>query len=130
MDTPVYYKDRICLLGDSAHATTPHQAAGAGQCIEDAVVLARLIALVRTTRELPNAFAAYDAVRRPRAQKIVETSQEVGQLYTFTHPKYGSDLTAIVEDMRSRFNWIWEHDLEEDVKKADDLFKRASVTQV
>jgi salicylate hydroxylase len=41
-----YYHGNICLLGDSAHATTPHQGAGAGQCLEDALILSRLLGLV------------------------------------------------------------------------------------
>jgi len=28
---PTYFKGRFALLGDAAHASTPHQGAGAGQ---------------------------------------------------------------------------------------------------
>lgn len=33
-DLPYHYKGSVCLIGDSAHATLPHQGAGAGQAIE------------------------------------------------------------------------------------------------
>ncbi|RTR53442.1 FAD-binding protein [Pseudomonas aeruginosa] len=39
VDEP-WYRGRILLIGDAAHATTPHLGQGAGMAIEDAVVLA------------------------------------------------------------------------------------------
>lgn len=35
-----WYRGRVLLIGDAAHATTPHLGQGAGMAIEDAVVLA------------------------------------------------------------------------------------------
>ncbi|OIW34329.1 FAD/NAD(P)-binding domain-containing protein [Coniochaeta ligniaria NRRL 30616] len=124
MNTPTYYNGLICLLGDLAHATTPHQASGAGQCIEDALVLSHLLGKVRDAKQLPLAFKAYDSIRRPRAQKVVKTSQEAGQLYTFTHPEAGEDMEKIVQNFRQRFLWIWEHDLEQDLREGDELFAK------
>lgn len=37
---PAYHRGRVALLGDAAHAMTPHLGQGACQAIEDAVVLA------------------------------------------------------------------------------------------
>jgi salicylate hydroxylase len=123
-DTPIYYNGRVCLLGDVAHATTPHQAAGAGQCLEDAYVLSHLLATVRKPDDLENVFKAYDSVRRPRAQKVVSTSTETGLLYNFIHPEAGSDMSKIVDNLNQRFLWIWEHDLEADVRKAKEQLAR------
>lgn len=39
VDEP-WYRGRVLLIGDAAHATTPHLGQGAGMAIEDAVVLA------------------------------------------------------------------------------------------
>ncbi|KAI1571614.1 UbiH 2-polyprenyl-6-methoxyphenol hydroxylase [Pyrenophora tritici-repentis] len=47
-DAP-YFRNRVCLLGDSAHATTPHMGAGAGMAIEDAYILSHLVAAVGST---------------------------------------------------------------------------------
>ncbi|KAH8812624.1 hypothetical protein F5884DRAFT_702055 [Xylogone sp. PMI_703] len=127
IDTPTYYNNLICLLGDSAHATTPHQASGAGQCIEDALILSHVLALVESPKQLTTAFSVYDSIRRPRAQKIVQTSQEAGQLYTFTHPEYGTNMEKIVENFKQRFLWIWEHNLEDDVEKAECMFKELTI---
>lgn len=62
MNTPVYYNGLICLLGDSAHATTPHQASGAGQCLEDSLILSRLLGKVQNTSDIQAAFTAYDEI--------------------------------------------------------------------
>ncbi len=35
-------KDRVCLIGDAAHATTPNMGQGACQAIEDAYILGKL----------------------------------------------------------------------------------------
>ncbi|KPA89274.1 FAD-dependent oxidoreductase [Pseudomonas sp. RHF3.3-3] len=42
VDEP-WYRGRVLLIGDAAHATTPHLGQGAGMAIEDAVVLAEEI---------------------------------------------------------------------------------------
>ena len=57
---PTYYKGRLALLGDAAHASTPHQGAGAGQAIEDSYILSNLLGQVNSAEDLENAFRAYD----------------------------------------------------------------------
>ncbi|KAI1843240.1 hypothetical protein JX265_012187 [Neoarthrinium moseri] len=124
--TPTYYNHRICLLGDSAHAMLPHQAAGAGQCIEDALVLCRLLGLVKDPSQIEKAFEVYDGIRRPRAQKVVKTSQEAGDLCAFQVPGVGSDMDKIVANQAERYLWIWLHNLEEDVDRAESEFNALS----
>lgn len=122
MTTPVYYNGLICLLGDAAHATTPHQASGAGQCLEDSLILPILLGKVKDSSEIPAAFQAYDEIRRPRAQKVVKTSQEAGLIYTYQDPEIGSDIHKVADNLNQRFLWIWEHNLDADVKSAIDRF--------
>ncbi len=38
-----WYRGRIVLIGDAAHATTPHLGQGSAQAVEDAVVLGELM---------------------------------------------------------------------------------------
>lgn len=123
LETPTYCKSHICLLGDSAHASTPHQAANAGQALEDAAVLSHMLGLVKNASELPLAFKAYDGVRRPRAQKVVATSAECGKVYALMGEETGEDREKIVGNLRERWNWIWKHDLGSDIKKAEDEFR-------
>lgn len=57
----------MVLVGDSAHATSPSSGQGASLAVESAVQLARCL------RDLPHpeAFAAYEALRRERVEKII-----------------------------------------------------------
>ncbi|OJD36655.1 salicylate hydroxylase [Diplodia corticola] len=123
-DTPTYYKGRMCLLGDVAHAMSPHQAAGAGQALEDAVVLAHLLALVKTPEQLEPAFRVYDAIRRPRAQKVVTTSLTSGMVKLWLDPDLGSDMEKIVENGNQSLHWIWQHDISADLEQAERDFYR------
>ncbi|EHK99346.1 putative Salicylate hydroxylase [Glarea lozoyensis 74030] len=123
-DTPTYVKERICLLGDVAHASSPNQAAGAGQGLEDALVLSRVLGLVKNASELDAAFEVYDLIRRPRAQKVVQESKDVGDIYFLTHPDFGTDLEKITEDANRRLPLIWWYDLEADVKIAEEEFRK------
>lgn len=105
---PTFYQGHLAHLGDSAHASLPHQGAGAGQAIEDAAVLAAVLAdpSVRTAADIPMAFRAYDAIRRPRSQKVVSTSRVAGEVYRF-EGEMGDDLAKIAVDALTRFHWIW-----------------------
>ncbi|KAF2630118.1 mannitol 1-phosphate dehydrogenase [Macroventuria anomochaeta] len=115
-----FYKGRLCLLGDAAHATTPHQGAGAGMCIEDSYILANLINEANDVNDLERAFKAFDQVRRERTQKNVTTSKEAGMLYDFE--LHGDDLDKIEESFLSRMQWIWEFSLEEQLEQAKKIF--------
>jgi len=59
--------DRIVLIGDAAHAMAPYAAQGAGMAIEDAAVLAAAIA---ENADVTAAARAYEAIRRPRIDKV------------------------------------------------------------
>ena len=123
-DTPTYYNGRICMIGDVAHASSPGQAAGAGQGLEDAVVLSHLLSIVSSPSQLNSAFEVYDSIRRPRAQKVVKTSQEAGEMYAWQDPDIGDDMHKIVENANGRLHWIWQHDLQGDVEKAEEMFNK------
>jgi len=122
-DTPTYYNDHICLLGDSAHASTPSQAAGAGQGLEDALLLSRILGLVKSADQSEKAFQVYDAIRRPRAQGVVRESYNVAIEYFLEHPEFGSDLQKITDAANQRLPQIWWHDLEADVRRAAECFE-------
>lgn len=115
-----FYKGRLCLLGDAAHATTPHQGAGAGMCIEDSYILANLVAEASDVNDLERAFKAFDHVRRERTQKNVATSQEAGMLYDLE--LYGDDLDKIESSFLTRMQWIWDFDLEGQLEEAKKIF--------
>ncbi|KAL3473160.1 hypothetical protein BJX99DRAFT_261590 [Aspergillus californicus] len=121
-DTPIYYRNRVCLLGDSAHASSPSQAAGAGQGLEDALILSRLLSLVQHPGQVETAFRVYDDIRRPRAQAVVQQSHEVMQAYFLVHPVFGKDLQKLTNDANERLPLLWWHDLGKDLAAAEREF--------
>ncbi|MFI7135804.1 FAD-dependent monooxygenase [Nonomuraea sp. NPDC050153] len=74
-DLPAYTSGRIALLGDAAHAMSPDRGQGAGQSIEDAVVLAAALA---GNAPVPAALDAYDAQRRPRTRATARNARQAG----------------------------------------------------
>ncbi|TVY43531.1 6-methylsalicylic acid decarboxylase, partial [Lachnellula occidentalis] len=117
---PTYYKGRFAILGDAAHASTPHQGAGAGQAIEDAYIITHLLGRVNCVDDIEDAFRAYDAVRRPRSQKVVVTSRDAASLYEFEDETVGTDLDLLKKNLETRMNWIWDEDLVQQLKTAQD----------
>ncbi|KAI8984951.1 FAD/NAD(P)-binding domain-containing protein [Trametes punicea] len=84
---PTFVDGRVALLGDAAHAMTPHQAAGAGQGFEDAFVLEQLLAHPKVNRDsIPTALKIYDEIRRPFVQHIAALSRQSGQLHSLIAP--------------------------------------------
>jgi 2-polyprenyl-6-methoxyphenol hydroxylase-like FAD-dependent oxidoreductase len=74
---PPWHVGRVGLIGDAAHATTPHLASGAGIAIEDGLVLADEMARAPTVEAGWSAFAAR---RYDRARLVVQNSVEIGRL--------------------------------------------------
>ncbi|KAI0355681.1 FAD/NAD-P-binding domain-containing protein [Trametes cingulata] len=105
---PFYTQDRVALLGDAAHAMTPHQGAGAGQAIEDAFILAEVLGHPRTTLStLHHALSAYEAVRLPLANHVLKGSRESGDMYEFNGPLW-DDLPRLGPQIGRQWNWLWE----------------------
>lgn len=73
-----WHVGRIVLIGDAAHATTPHLASGAGMAVEDALVL--IEELAKAGADVEAGLKAYTARRFPRCKDVVETSIAVGNL--------------------------------------------------
>ncbi|WHY69065.1 FAD-dependent monooxygenase [Neobacillus sp. SuZ13] len=69
-----WYRDRVILIGDSAHATVPHLAQGAAIAIEDALVLAELL---QTDAPLPDILNQFMERRFERCKFIVENSNKL-----------------------------------------------------
>ncbi|MGV2917729.1 FAD-dependent monooxygenase [Streptomyces alfalfae] len=81
---PSYTVGRTVLLGDAAHAMTPHLGQGACQALEDAVTLAAALTAEPTVEA---ALARYDAERRPRSQAVARAARQAGRMgQQLTHP--------------------------------------------
>ncbi|MFF8833124.1 FAD-dependent monooxygenase [Streptomyces sp. NPDC015131] len=81
---PSFTAGRVALLGDAAHAMTPHLGQGACQALEDAVTLSAALA---TEPAVDAALARYDAERRPRAQAVARAARQAGRMgQQLSHP--------------------------------------------
>ncbi|RWU25089.1 salicylate hydroxylase [Pseudomonas alkylphenolica] len=67
---PFWSQGAITLLGDACHPMMPFMAQGAGQAIEDAVVLARHLEGVNTTAQIASALQGYQQARLERTSQI------------------------------------------------------------
>lgn len=108
---------RVCLIGDSAHSMPPHQGAGAGQAMEDAYVLAEVLAELTvigpTQSSIHCALAAFEAVRKTHSQQVLNTSVEAMQFWSDFHDyhKTDGDVDTFTKAAEERFAWIWNYDV-------------------
>jgi 2-polyprenyl-6-methoxyphenol hydroxylase-like FAD-dependent oxidoreductase len=75
--------DKVVLMGDAAHATTPNMGQGACMAIEDAVVLANLIETCKSGEE---AFKLFEEKRIGRTTRIVNDSWQLGKMAQWENP--------------------------------------------
>lgn len=135
LKTSTYYRGRVALMGDSAHASLPFQAAGAAQGVEDALILSNILAeIARSSKQEASlesqifvGLSAYDSIRRPRAQKQLEQSAEVARMIFFQHEEAGDNMNKILPRLQQgRFDWLWFHDIQADVDKAFSELQNAA----
>lgn len=69
-----WYSGRVVLIGDAAHATTPHLSQGAAMAIEDAVLLADVLA---ENASPPEALVQFMRRRFDRAKYVVDVSTQL-----------------------------------------------------
>ncbi|EMD35773.1 hypothetical protein CERSUDRAFT_95996 [Gelatoporia subvermispora B] len=133
---PTHVHDKVALLGDAAHAMVPYQGAGAGQAIEDAYILASVLAHPGITmKTLPVALQVYNEIRRPFVQEVQRKSRESGLLLQFNTADFSkftaeeSALGAIdasaVDTVGRRQEeltaWFDDTSLQADVERAKEL---------
>ncbi|KAI5122976.1 hypothetical protein M0805_006855 [Coniferiporia weirii] len=124
VDPPLttYVRGRVALLGDAAHGMLPHLGAGAGQALEDALMLVRLLGHPKATGDNVEAvLETYDAIRRPRANATLSGSTKSGNIYDGFGPSgptsegMQADVKAYVKGM---WEEVWHHDIQADVDGA------------
>jgi 2-polyprenyl-6-methoxyphenol hydroxylase-like FAD-dependent oxidoreductase len=72
-----WYRGRVVLIGDAAHATTPHLASGAGMAIEDGIVLADELTRADS---VDTGLARFMERRFDRGKLVVENSLRLGEI--------------------------------------------------
>ncbi|KAF2806229.1 salicylate hydroxylase-like protein [Mytilinidion resinicola] len=78
---PTWIHGCVALVGDACHPTLPHLAQGAAQAIEDAAVLAVVLTKCpdSSPTSLNKALRVYEAVRKERAETLVELAAQSGR---------------------------------------------------
>jgi 2-polyprenyl-6-methoxyphenol hydroxylase-like FAD-dependent oxidoreductase len=89
--------DRVVLMGDAAHATTPNMGQGACMAIEDAAVLSNLI-----ESDEEAAFRIFEEKRIRRTTKIVNDSWQIGKMAQWENPVLTSLRNAALSLMPGR----------------------------
>lgn len=118
---PTYYKGHVAIIGDAAHATFPHAGNGAAQALEDCAILTGLFAHVKSPEYIKPALKAYDEVRRPRSQKVIDITRSFGLLYT--QDPNNVDLAATLAVIQQGGKFTNGVDMEAQVKSAVDVFE-------
>ncbi|MFC8797472.1 FAD-dependent oxidoreductase [Promicromonospora sp. NPDC057138] len=86
---PVWHRGPVGLIGDAAHAISPTSGQGASLAIEDGVLLARFL---RDHGDPASAFAAFEASRRRRVEKLIAQAKRT------SNQKIPNPLTRVVRD--------------------------------
>jgi salicylate hydroxylase len=116
------YDDRTVLIGDASHPAGAGQ--GASMALEDAVILARRLADSGT---IPQALAAFDAERQPRAGKMARMETKNRDAKT-AGPIAARMREVIMPHVFNRFyegatGWLYDFDLAtaRDTKSSSDV---------
>ncbi|WEE80403.1 FAD-dependent oxidoreductase [Comamonas testosteroni] len=72
-----WFKNRVVLIGDTVHATTPHLASGACIGIEDALVL---VDELERAADISSALQSFEQRRWERCRMVVENSARLGEI--------------------------------------------------
>lgn len=115
---PRWHTDRIALVGDAAHVPSNSTGQGASMSIESAIELARCL------RDLPvpQAFEAYEKLRRARVEKVAEQGEKTNQ--DKVNGRIGQAVIGVLAPIAMKlfmkpekmFGWLHRHRIDWDAK--------------
>ena len=111
---PQWHKGLVCLIGDAAHAISPHAGQGATMAIEDAVVLAKCLRDISNVQE---AFRSFEKLRKQRTEKVVKMAQQLGSIFSMTNPikkwfRNKVTMPIFIKRGLKSADWIYFYDVE------------------
>jgi 2-polyprenyl-6-methoxyphenol hydroxylase-like FAD-dependent oxidoreductase len=109
---PTWSRGRTLLIGDAAHATSPHAGQGASIALEDAY---RLVLALKNEGELDIAFQNFERERRPRAERLVALARRNGnnkREFSRTGAWIRDHIIKLMLPLnRSGQDWIYSYDV-------------------
>ncbi len=118
--TSEWHRGPIGLIGDAAHAMLPYQAQGAAMAIEDAAILAPLLA---AEDNATSALSKFQKLRQNRVEKVVATAAKNGKIYHMEWPfSIARDIVVSAEGPRGHFKrlaWIYDYNPLEEISQFD-----------
>lgn len=103
-----WVKGAAALLGDAAHPLTPFFAQGGALAIEDAAVVAKMLARGGAVHD---GLADYERARRSRVQKVYEASLANGRIFHLRGPAAAARnaILGLVPGalMMRRYDWLY-----------------------
>ncbi|GAA2709823.1 MULTISPECIES: FAD-dependent monooxygenase [Streptomyces] len=81
---PAHHRGRVAVVGDAAHAMPPNIGQGGCQAVEDAVVLAHVLA--GCGDDVTAALEEYTRLRLPRTTAVVRRAERVARLTRLSSP--------------------------------------------
>ena len=106
-----WHKGAIGLIGDAAHAMLPFQAQGAAMAIEDAAVLAPLLA---ASPNADHALTRFFALRHQRVRRVQDVSRSNGKVFHMRFPlSLARNAVIGMEGSRGHFkrlDWLYGYD--------------------
>jgi len=108
---PTWSRGRTLLIGDAAHATSPHAGQGASIALEDAY---RLVCALHSEYETGTAFQNFERERRPRAERIVALARRNGNQkreFSPTGAWIRDQMIKVLMPFNARsWDWIYGYD--------------------
>lgn len=93
--------------------------------IEDALILSSVLGSSTSPAEAKVALRVYDQTRRPRTQRVVESSKGTGLIFTGTKADFDLyDINQMKQNLKRRWDFIRYIDLTKDRDDAIGLFKK------
>jgi salicylate hydroxylase len=104
-----FAEGRIVLAGDAAHPMFPFLAQGGVMALEDALVLAEMLAARRD--DPAGALKAYESARQPRVNAVVAMSRQNGRIFHLAGPaalaRNLAMATLPAARLMARYDWVY-----------------------